>query len=320
MSYRWDANEIKKQVSLASLLAQLGYQPVRKSGKELFYLSMIRDSDINPSFCVNDRLGVWFDHGLGKGGNVIDFALAYWAPLPFGAAIEKMMQAYQLPLPLTSTVQPAAPYRDPKPAPEPRYWIHAFKDLGNHPLITGYLQSRGVWQQAQTRMKELYYYVKDDHDQKRNYFSAGWPNEKGGWEVRNASFKGSLGPKAMSFIPGTEARKLVLFEGFMDYLSWLNEHNEDRSAILVLNSLALLPAAIARAQSYAHISVFFDHDAAGYAATEKLLTAIPWAMDLSGHYQGFNDYNEKLISANAAAAAGQPGSLDASREITKFRR
>ncbi|WP_026260234.1 hypothetical protein [Segetibacter koreensis] len=30
-----------------------------------------------PSFKVNSKLNYWYDHGIGKGGNVIDFAILY---------------------------------------------------------------------------------------------------------------------------------------------------------------------------------------------------------------------------------------------------
>jgi hypothetical protein len=62
------AADIKEQVSLVDLLARLGFEPVRRSGKELMYLSMLRESDTKPSFAVNELLNVWFDHGSGKAG------------------------------------------------------------------------------------------------------------------------------------------------------------------------------------------------------------------------------------------------------------
>ena len=30
-----------------------------------------------PSFKINRKLNRWYDHGLGKGGNIIDFAILY---------------------------------------------------------------------------------------------------------------------------------------------------------------------------------------------------------------------------------------------------
>src|SRR3546814_1350866 len=69
---------INREVSLVDLLSRLGHEPARRSRKELIYLSMLRDNDTSPSLSVNDQLGVWYDHGLGKGGSVIDFGLSYW--------------------------------------------------------------------------------------------------------------------------------------------------------------------------------------------------------------------------------------------------
>ena len=54
-------------------------------------------------------------------------------------------------------------------------------------------------------------------------FAAGWLNEAGGWEVRNKYFKGCLGQKAISFIPGHQ-KELCVFEGYINYLSWKTEN------------------------------------------------------------------------------------------------
>ena len=86
------AREIKEQVSLVDLLARLGYKPLPRHGREKVYLSMIRDDDTSPSFTVNDELGVWFDHGIRKGGNIIDFGLAYWKGLDFNEVLVKIKE------------------------------------------------------------------------------------------------------------------------------------------------------------------------------------------------------------------------------------
>src|ERR1022692_1531044 len=97
-----NASDVKAQVSLSDLLARLGFQPLRKSGKELLYLSMLRDSDTKPSFAVNEQLGVWYDHGIGKGGNIIDFGLAFWKNLSFQEVLEKIVQVSNTDLSLQS--------------------------------------------------------------------------------------------------------------------------------------------------------------------------------------------------------------------------
>ena len=55
------------------------------------------------------------------------------------------------------------------------------------------------------------------------YFAIGFPNMAGGYEVRNRYFKGCVAPKDITHIrqQGGQRCMCYLFEGFMDYLSFL---------------------------------------------------------------------------------------------------
>lgn len=64
-----------KTISISSYLEQVeGIKPKnsRLGGKELWYNSPIRQGDKTPSFKVDTILNLWFDHGLSKGGKIID--------------------------------------------------------------------------------------------------------------------------------------------------------------------------------------------------------------------------------------------------------
>ena len=287
-----DCAAIKDQISLSALLAGLGFQPARRSGKELFYLSMLRDSDTAPSFTVDDDLGVWYDHGLGKGGNVIDFGLAYWKNLSFKEVLAKLRAFLGQESEYAVQVIPSGNSRKKKPVRIPHYEIEDILELGTNPAITDYLQRRGVWDEAQGKLKEIYYYVEDQKKQRKHFFAAGLQNELGGWEVRNKYFKGCIGHKALTLIPGDE-RKLAAFEGTYDYLSWRHEHPGAPHSILVLNSVSLIEAAIRHAIQFPHIEICFDHNKAGRQATAQFLKALPYAADCSHHYTGYEDYNDK---------------------------
>jgi len=289
------SSQIKEQVSLVDLLSRLGYQPVRTTGQEILYLSMIRDSDTKPSFAVNDGLGVWYDHGLGKGGNIIDFGLAYWK-IPFQQVLEKIMQVAGQQLPPASC-SPEPKFRKRSPVKIPHYEIQEIKELGNNPAITEYLQSRYVWEAAQGRLKEIYYYVEDQKRLRKYFFAAGWPNELGAWEVRNLYFKGCLGHKAMTLIPGDE-NSLSVFEGYLNYLSWITENPLATDSVIILNSIALIQGAIRKAAAYPEVNLFFDRDSAGHLATLDFKKAVPQATDCSHHYLHYNDYNDKLRAEN----------------------
>jgi hypothetical protein len=288
-----NAREIKDQVSLVDLLSRLGFKSLRTSGQELLYFSMLRDSDTKPSFAVNDNLGAWYDHGQGKGGTIIDFGMAFWPDLSFNEVLEKIVSV--------SAMQPVSnsvfneDRRKRSAVKIPHYEILEVKDLRCNPAITSYLQSRGIMEAAEGRLKEIYYYVEDQKKLRKHFFAAGWQNELGAWEVRNIYFKGCLGHKALSFIPG-DSKRLAVFEGFMNYLSWLADNPFANDSVLVLNSLSLLQAGIRKAREFSAISLYLDHDKAGRQGTADFIKAVPLAIDCSANYEGYNDYNEKLVA------------------------
>jgi hypothetical protein len=286
------ASEIKENYSLVDLLTQLGYEPVKRVRNEQLYLSMLRDSDKTPSFSVNDKQGTWFDFGEGKGGNIIDFGLQYWKGLPFPEVLEKIVLTCGGLIP---ALAPPVYKRQPPAEKEPNYEILDIKDLGSNAAILNYLESRGVGQVAEGRLKEIYYYIEDEAKKRNKFFAAGWQNEKGAWEIRNLNFKGCLGHKAVSFIPNSE-KKLAVFEGFFNYLSWLTENPFAPDSVLVLNSLSLLQAGILKAKGFRDIELYLDNDPSGRQATLDFTSALPWAKDRAGIYTGYNDYNDLIVA------------------------
>lgn len=282
------AKEIKENYSLAGLLARLGYEPVKRVRNEQLYLSMLRDSDTTPSFSVNDKQGTWYDFGEGKGGNIIDFGLRYWPGIPFNEVLEKIVTT-------GGGIIPAAYRGQLKFKKEPNYEILDVKDLGNNAAIMSYLESRGIAGVAEGRLKEIYYYVENEDKKRNKFFAAGWQNEQGAWEIRNLYFKGCLGHKAISFIPDSE-KKLSVFEGFFNYLSWLTDNPFASNSAVVLNSISLLQAGLEKAQHFPDISLYLDNDPSGRQAAVDFMAAIPWAKDCAGIYTGYNDYNDLIVA------------------------
>jgi len=303
MSNFISAREIKEQVSLVDLLARLGYTPVPRHGREKVYISMIRDDDTSPSFTVNDDLGVWFDHGLRKGGNIIDFGLAYWKGLDFTQVLDKIREVSMIDVPGPRNRRPR------KPVKLPLYIVEKVRDIGTHPAITDYLKGRAVFEPAKQYLSEVYYYVEDEKGVRKNYFAAGWENENHGWEVRNKYFKGCHGSKSITLIPG-HGKKASIFEGFMDFLSWRVEHPQKDDSIIVLNSLSMLKTGIEKAKAFSAIDIYFDRDKQGLAAAKDFIRELPYASDRSSAYLGFNDYNDKVKAAADKAIADEQRSKD----------
>ncbi len=63
-----------RQIPINDYLEREGIKPahVRQGGNVLWYSSPLRAGDSDPSFKVDTQKNLWFDHGMSRGGNVID--------------------------------------------------------------------------------------------------------------------------------------------------------------------------------------------------------------------------------------------------------
>ena len=66
--------EEARQTDIVDYLAKLGHALEKIKGSDYWYSSPLR-SEKTPSLKVNRKLNRWCGHGLGKGGNIIDFAI-----------------------------------------------------------------------------------------------------------------------------------------------------------------------------------------------------------------------------------------------------
>ena len=65
------------QIDLVDYLAGLGHRPNKNNGNDYWYLSPLRKEE-TASFKVNRKLNLWYDHGIGKGGTLVDFGAIYF--------------------------------------------------------------------------------------------------------------------------------------------------------------------------------------------------------------------------------------------------
>jgi hypothetical protein len=296
-----NAKEIKAGASLPALLESLGYHPQRQTGGEMYYLSMLRDNDTKPSFAVNKEFNIWYDHGMAKGGNIIDFAMAYWS-ITFREALRRLSEYFPLSqMPDYGRLQTRRRHAQKLP----HYRVQDIRPLGINPEITDYLKTRCVWEVSQSMLSEIYYFVEDEKGVRKPFFAAGWQNELGSWEVRNPWFKGCLGHKAITFISRDE-RSVSVFEGCFNYLSWQTDNPQSEDSILILNSAVLLESAIRKIKDFLEISVYFDRDDTGRLKSAELIHALPGAVDRSLIYREHNDYNEMIVKRTKRTFVRRP--------------
>ena len=153
------------------------------------------------------------------------------------------------------------------------------------------------------------------HNGKR-YFAIAFPNGSGGFEVRNPYFKGCIAPKEISHIrqSGKARTTCYVFEGFMDYLSFLTLRQEscpnypelDGQDYIVLNSVSNVNKALYSLGSYERIHCFFDNDHAGLEALRQIRMEYGrdrYIRDASQIYGGCKDLNEYLQQQRAGKQA-----------------
>lgn len=131
------------------------------------------------------------------------------------------------------------------------------------------------------------------------YFGIGFRNRKGGMEIRNPYFKGSTSPKDISHVRHStdknERTAVLVFEGFMDYLSYLAlKQGQPVPDCVVLNSVGNLPGALDVLKGYGHVCCFLDNDDAGRRTTEEIRRRCGSVTDKAVHYLPHKDLNEFL--------------------------
>jgi len=291
-----NTTQIKDLILISDYLRSEGYKPVRQSGNEFFYRSPIRE-DKDPSFTVNDSRGVWFDHGSGKGGSIIDLVMEMKRSNLREAIQHLNVYSQKIPFP-NHQVE-----KDPiGKTSQKKHEIASVKPLGNNFALTSYLQDRGVFTEAVKSgiVSEVYYDYIDDSGASKRYFGVGWSNDAGGYDVRSKYGKICIGQKDLLTIGNGE--RMNAFEGAMDFLSALKEKEVSlKDTNIILNSTSLTKKAIDavyfNSKKYSDINLYFDNDKSGNKATLEFQIAYPLSKDKRYLFSGFSDYNEKIVSA-----------------------
>lgn len=279
-----------KSISFTALLEALGHNPVRQGvGQEFWYLSPFR-TEKTPSFKVKDDR-VFYDHGEGFGGTIIDFSLRYRNSNSIKEVLEWLSQYDYL---NRRDIQ----LKPQRKTNESNIQVNVVKPLSSWALKHYVKEVRKIdLDIARHYFKEIKYTVHD-----KQYFALGFANRSGSFELRNAFFKGSTGFKDISLIqsPYNPDKTLSVFEGSFDFLSVLTrmKSNYLASDVLVLNSLALQGRAIELIQSkgYQDIYTYLDNDIAGLEATKKFEQLPCHVMSQNHRYVGFKDLNEQLTN------------------------
>jgi len=271
-----------KQISIVDFLENSNIFPQNVSKNDYWYLSPFREEK-EPSFKVNKVLNVWYDHGIGVGGTLIDLGIKL-----FNCSIADLLVRLS-----SNNFSFQQPIFNQNSINDSKIEIIEIKSITNLNLINYIKERKADLKIALKYCKEIHFRLYD-----REYYSVGFPNNSGGFELRNKKYKSCISPKDLTLI-NNNSTSLCVFEGFFDFLSFFQfkiEKPKD-SDYLILNSLSFLEKAIKYFKQYEKVYLFLDNDSAGNNARKRIIQMGLSSIEDNGHhYTEYKDLNDYLVS------------------------
>lgn len=255
--------------------------------------------DKHPSLSITPDGRGWHDLATGAKGSVIDLVMAHLNTHDFKRVVEELTRLQ----PNSSSFYPQIISDGGK---EKDLECSRFGSFNVVPL-----QSRGLYAYLHRRkvnidiakqfLKEAHYSFQDRNDG-RYLYALAYPNDLGGYELRGApykgnpnGFKGSTAPKGITthLIHGNAP--VIVFEGFIDMLSFATLCGGVKHNYIVLNSIVNAQAAVDMLRAYRNtIYISLDNDGVGRETARRMLEQLSSARDISYRFAPAKDVNEYL--------------------------
>ena len=282
-----------KRYPIVEYLERKGVKPVRRTAAYALYCSPLRE-ETHPSFKVDTEKNLWIDYGEGRGGSIIDLCMRME-----GCTLSEAIRLLGQNAPVNGTYSFLNDFVPNNSQPVmavngARRLIEISDTLPSH--FQEYLTKvRCInLEKAMPFLKCISYEVRG-----RRYQAIGFANLTGGYELRDdKTFKGTIAPKDITPIFTDRAEPVCIFEGFMDFLSFLSMKEEITNHCLVMNSVSNVARTIRylNDRHLTHIRAFLDNDEAGRRTVQDFIKAGFHVEDMNIHYQDFKDLNDFHVS------------------------
>ena len=286
-----------KRYSIVEYLERKGIRPVRKTSTYVMYRSPLRE-ETHPSFKVDTEKNLWIDYAEGRGGSIIDLCIRLEGCTLSEAICRLGQNALEYIVPSSSS-----PKRETSISPKQtentmasgtRRLTSISDTLPPH--LQEYLKKERCidLEKATPFLKCISYEVRE-----RRYEAIGFANSSGGYELRdNHLFKGTIAPKDITPIFEDKAQPVCLFEGFMDFLSFLSMKEEVTNQCLVMNSVSNVVRSIhyLNKRNITSVRAFLDNDDAGRKTVQEFVNTGFKVEDMAVYYRDFKDLNEFHVS------------------------
>ena len=282
-----------KRYSIVEYLERKGVKPVRRTAAYALYCSPLRE-ETHPSFKVDTEKNLWIDYGEGRGGSIIDLCMRME-----GCTLSEAIRLLGQNAPVNGTYSFLNDFVPNNSQPVmavngARRLIEISDTLPPH--FQEYLTKvRCInLEKAMPFLKCISYEVRG-----RRYQAIGFTNLSSGYELRDdMTFKGTIAPKDITPIFTDRAEPVCIFEGFMDFLSFLSMKEEITNHCLVMNSVSNVARTIRylNDRHLTHIRSFLDNDEAGRRTVQDFIKAGFHVEDMNIHYKDFKDLNDFHVS------------------------
>jgi len=302
---------------IPSILSLLGK---RTDHHGCMYYSPFRE-ETSPSMHVNETKNIWNDFGEGSGGNVFTL-VSRLLGLKGGEAWDFLAGLDPNIIPEESS----APFRKERLS---RKIIDQVETSINRGFLVRYACRRGIPEDILQRYCSQVTYHIEGYPCSR-YTAIGFPSGNDGWVLRRASDDRSAKrctsasytaiDSRGNFATSPSAGKVVVLEGFFDFLSWQVLHGEDSPGcdVCVLNSVTNLERSLEYILSHQKIDCWLDNDKAGREAFGKILDAAPGreVIDSSTCMGKSKDVNEYLVSLELSPSLPDCRTMEKGHSLT----
>ena len=266
------------QISIRNVLESFSLFPSKDNSKTAFYFAFDREEK-TPSLFVNFVKNIAFDFGTGKKYDIVSLVQGIKL-CSVSEALEYLSQ-----FDFSFQQQICNITKD-----ESKYEILSISEVKHNALIQ-YLKERRIENNIHL-LKEIHYKISN-----KKYFGIGFKNDANGYEVRNKYSKICIGRKDITTIKN-KSNNLRIFEGFMDYLSFIQMKKtleEQQSDYVILNSVSMIFKLEKIIENYEKIELYFDNDEAGNRATNEVKQLNPYVEDNRILYQNYKDLNDFIM-------------------------
>lgn len=270
-------------------------KPIRKTSSGWYLYRCPWKEDNHPSLNVSPDGRVWHDQSTGEKGGIIELVMTSLNTKDLSRVCAEFNSSSFL---LSKSFNNQKE-NDIECSVFRSFEVMHLKSKG----LFAYLYQRKVNIDIAKQYLQEAHYSFDERADGSYLYALAYQNDKGGYELRSRpyrsnpqGYKGCTSPKGITTHFTIEGAPVIVFEGFMDMLSFATLCGGVRHNYVVLNSCSLKEAALEVLKGEnSQIYLCLDNDKGGEDATAWLLQHLPTAKDIRSRFAPCKDINEYLI-------------------------